>query len=184
LLRALALLPGDLAWRFTHVGGGPERGRLEGLAAELGIADRTTWLGACSQEEVLALYRQADIFALASRVAEDGDRDGLPNVLMEAQSQELACVATRVSAIPELIRDGETGLLVAPDDPMALAEALTRLIREPDLRMTLARAGCERVRGDFDHDGAVLALVERLESSLGLESAPDAHRRLLAAQST
>ncbi len=166
LLQALALLPRDLAWHFTHVGGGGERDRLQALAADLGIADRITWLGARAQDEVLALYRQADIFVLASRVAEDGDRDGLPNVLMEAQSQEVACVATRVSAIPELIQDDETGLLVEPNDPKALSAAIEQLIREPALRRKLAAAGANRIRADFDHERAIGALAQKLTQSI------------------
>ena len=88
--------------RFVHVGGGPLRKSLQGRAARLGIERRVTWRGALTQDEVLAEYRKADVFALASRIARDGDRDGLPNVIAEAQSQGLACVATRVSAILEL----------------------------------------------------------------------------------
>lgn len=166
LLRALAMLPSELAWHFTHVGGGSERDKLQSLAADLGIADRITWLGARAQDEVLALYQRADIFVLASRVAGDGDRDGLPNVLMEAQSQEVACAATRVSAIPELIQDGETGLLVEPDDAQALASAIGRLIRHPALRQKLALAGASRVRTAFDHGRAIGALAQKLKRSI------------------
>jgi glycosyltransferase involved in cell wall biosynthesis len=180
LLRAVALLPREIGWHFTHVGGGAERAKLEALAATLGIAARVTWIGARSQDEVLALYRQADIFVLASRIAADGDRDGLPNVLMEAQSQEVACIATRVSAIPELISDGETGLLVDPDDPGALAVAIEKLIREPELRRQLAEAGARRVRAELDHERAIGALVQKLIQSLDKE--PDALRLLRTAQ--
>ena len=76
----------------------------------------------------------ADIFALACRIAADGDRDGLPNVLVEASSQRLACVSTNISGVPELLTHGETGLLVPPEDPAALALALERAIRDPALR--------------------------------------------------
>ena len=100
LLAALAALPREPSWRFVHVGGGPLLPALERQAAEAGIADRVEWRGPATQDEVLARYRAADLFVLASRVVADGDRDGLPNVLMEAQSQALACVATRVSGIP------------------------------------------------------------------------------------
>jgi glycosyltransferase involved in cell wall biosynthesis len=99
---------------------------------------------------VLAELRKADLFAAASRIAADGDRDGLPNVLMEAQSQALPVVASRVAAIPELIADGETGLLVPPDDCGALASALLRLIDDPGLRRRLGAAGERRVRAAFD----------------------------------
>jgi glycosyltransferase involved in cell wall biosynthesis len=116
LLQALAALPPNLNWRFEHVGGGDGLKALKAQAAALGLAGRITWHGSATQDEVLVRLRAADLFVLASRIADDGDRDGLPNVLMEAQSQGLACVSTAVSAIPELIRDGGTGLLVPPDD--------------------------------------------------------------------
>lgn len=159
LLRALALLPSELAWRFEHVGGGEQLGRLKALAERLGIAARVSWHGALAQEEVLAHYRRADIFALACRVAADGDRDGLPNVLVEASSQRLACVSTAVSGVPELLADGENGLVVPPEDPQALAHALERAIREPVLRARLGDAADRRVREAFDHDASIRQLA-------------------------
>ncbi len=149
LLQALARLPENLDWRLTHIGGGPLAETLQQQAAALGLAARIDWLGAQPHEIVLAAYRAADLFVLASRVAGDGDRDGLPNVLMEAQSQGLACLSTRVSAVPELIEDGVTGLLVEPGDVSALSEALTRLIGDPALRLRLGQAGAARVARDF-----------------------------------
>src|SRR5262249_25548562 len=112
LLAALAALPAGLAWRLAHVGGGPLAAGLRGRARALGLADRIAWLGAQPQDVVLERYRAADLFVLASRIAADGDRDGLPNVLMEAQSQRLAVIATRIGGVPEFIADGVTGLLV------------------------------------------------------------------------
>jgi glycosyltransferase involved in cell wall biosynthesis len=149
LIAALALLPPALNWRFVHIGGGALRERLQGEAARRGLSARIEWRGAQAQEAVLAAYREADIFVLASRVSADGDRDGLPNVLMEAQSQGVVCLATTVSGIGELIEDGVSGVLVAPDAPAALAAALARLIREPPLRAALGAAGERRVRRDF-----------------------------------
>ena len=149
LLDALARLPKDLQWRFVHIGGGPLLAELQDRARDLGLARRITWLGPLAQEDVLVQYRRADIFVLASRVAVDGDRDGLPNVLMEAASQGLACVASRVSAIPEFVVDGESGLLVPPEDPNALAAALARLIRLPELRLRLSATGQQILRRDF-----------------------------------
>jgi len=161
LLHALATLPGSIAWRLEHVGGGSERGRLERLAGELGISARVEWLGARDQRDVLERYRRADLFALASRVSDDGDRDGLPNVLVEAQSQGLACLSTRVSAVPELVVEGETGLLVEPRDRAGLAEGLERLIRDPSLRARLGAAGERRVRAHFGADDGLDALHAR-----------------------
>lgn len=164
LLDALALLPARLHWRLVHIGHGAERTRLARQAGALGIADRITWLGSQPQDVVLQHYRAADLFVLASRIAGDGDRDGLPNVLMEAQSQRLPCIASAVAAIPELIRDQATGLLVPPRDPPALAAALERLIGDPDLRARLGAAGHERLVRAFSHvDG-----IDQLAALFGL----------------
>jgi glycosyltransferase involved in cell wall biosynthesis len=168
LLAALALLPRDLHWRLVHIGHGPARDRLLRQADALGIADRLNWLGAQPHEVVLQHYRAADLFVLASRIAADGDRDGLPNVLMEAQSQRLACVATAVSAIPELIRADETGVLVPPRDPPALAAALERVIQDPDLRGRLGAAGHDRLVREFGHEHG----IDRLAALFGLAAPP------------
>jgi glycosyltransferase involved in cell wall biosynthesis len=155
LLRALSLLPPELVWRFVHIGGGDEIASLQALAQSLGLASRIEWQGAKTQELVLARYREADLFVLASRIAGDGDRDGLPNVLVEAASQGLACVSTSISGIPELFTDGENALLVKPENPAALADALLRAIRDPALRARLGAAAERRVRADFDHHRSI-----------------------------
>ncbi|MDH3242226.1 MAG: glycosyltransferase family 4 protein, partial [Alphaproteobacteria bacterium] len=111
LLNALARLEVDLHWHFTHIGGGEGLKALKAQASDLGLGDRVRFLGAQASDRVLAAYRQADLFVLPCRVAGNGDRDGLPNVLLEAQSQALAVVSTTVSAVPELIIHGETGQL-------------------------------------------------------------------------
>jgi glycosyltransferase involved in cell wall biosynthesis len=178
LLEALARLARELHWNLVHAGGGPLAERMKRRARELGIAGRIEWRGALTQDRLLAEYRGADLFALASRVARDGDRDGLPNVLAEAQSQGLACVATRVSAIPELVRDGVSGLLVEENDPAAFARALETLIRDPARRHALGAAAQARVRGDF----AFEENLERLARRFGLAAASEAGlsaRRLL-----
>ena len=164
LVRALAALPPSTAWSLTHIGGGPELKRLRGLAADLGIDRRIDWRGAQDQTMVLDHYRRADLFVLPCRIAGDGDRDGLPNVLVEAQSQGLACVSTEVGGVPELIRSGINGLLVPPEDVPALAEALARLIADPDLRRRLGRAGADRVHRHFDAAAATRRLVALLGS--------------------
>lgn len=161
LLEALARISPALQWRFVHVGGGPLLKSLQGRAARLGIEQRVTWRGALTQDEVLAEYRKADVFALASRIARDGDRDGLPNVIAEAQSQGLACVATRVSAIPELVRDGQTGILVPENDAEALARALESLIADPARRRALGQAAQTRVREGFALEPNIDALARR-----------------------
>ena len=162
LVAALAKLPGDLDWRFTHIGGGPLLDKLRRQADALGIGARIAWQGQRAKAEVLAAYRKAEIFALASRIAGDGDRDGLPNVLMEAQSQGLAAVSTRVSAIPELIEDGVNGLLVDPGDIEGLAAALARVVGDADLRRRLGEAAVARLRARFDQEPELDRLAEKL----------------------
>ncbi len=171
LLAALASLPDSLHWRFVHIGGGELLEQLQRQAHELGLEEHIQWLGALSQVEVLSQYRDADLFVLPSKISADGDRDGLPNVLMEAQSQNLACLSTRVSGIPELIVHAETGWLVEQQNCQQLAQALETLIRDPGLRSRLALAGFERVRQAFSMDRGIDILVAKLHKSLG-ESAP------------
>ena len=168
LLDALARLPKELHWRLVHVGGGPLKQRMQKHAQRLGIAERVSWRGALAQDELLAEYRKADLFALACRIARDGDRDGLPNVLAEAQSQGLACVATRVSAIPELIRE-DTGVLVSEADTVAFAAALQALITDPARRRALGDAGQARLRAEFSLE----ANFERLARKFGLAAHED-----------
>ncbi|MEO0672168.1 MAG: glycosyltransferase, partial [Pseudomonadota bacterium] len=135
-----------------------------------GIEDRAAVAGddvAVDQADVLDAYRRSDVFALPCRIAPDGDRDGLPNVLVEAQSQRIACISTPISAVPELIVHGETGLLVEPDDPDALAGALSSLIRDPARRAALAIAGEDRVRAHFDMNGGLDRLARLFDETVG-----------------
>ncbi len=161
LIEALAALPASLSWRLIHIGGGALRGKLQALARKRGIADRIEWRGAQPQAAVRRAYGEADLFVLPSRVAGDGDRDGLPNVLLEAASQSLACLASRVSGVPELIEHDASGALVPPDDADALASEITRLIGEPLLRLRLGRTGAARVRTDFSFDRGIDLLARR-----------------------
>ena len=163
LIDALAALPSDLHWRWKHIGGGEQLEKLQRRAAQRGIDGRIEWSGPQAQDAVLAACRAADLFVLPCRVAADGDRDGLPNVLMEAQSQSVASISTRVSAIPELIADGVTGLLVPPDDSDALAQMLRRAMVDPDLRFRIGRAGARRVQQDFGHEKGIARLMRSFE---------------------
>ena len=162
-LTALAALPPTMNWRFRHIGGGPLLASLRTRADELGLSDRIEWRGAQPQETVLAELRKADIFILPSKQTPDGDRDGLPNVLMEAQSQRVAIISTNMSGIPELIIDGETGILVTPGDADALSTALATLLENTALRLKLAQAGFERVRASFSMDAGIDILHRRLK---------------------
>jgi glycosyltransferase involved in cell wall biosynthesis len=170
LLAALARLPTGLFWRLVHIGGGPLADPLKHQAKELGLDGRIEWRGARPQPDVLAAYREADLFVLSAKTAKDGDRDGLPNVLLEAQSQGMPCIATQLSGIPELIEQERTGLLVPPGDPEALAAAISGLICDPERRARLGAAGETRVRRDFD----MTAGIEHLAARFGLAPKPAA----------
>jgi glycosyltransferase involved in cell wall biosynthesis len=102
---------------------------------------------------------------LPSRLAKSGDRDGLPNVLMEAQAFGLPTIATDVSGIPELVMHGKTGWLVPERDPRALAEAMRRLIDDDDLRMRLAAAGAQNVRERFSSGPGIDFVAAKLTAS-------------------
>ncbi|MGV8988013.1 MAG: glycosyltransferase [Cypionkella sp.] len=166
LIAALALLPADLPWHWTHIGGGELRSALSAQADRAGIANRITWRGASDQPEVIAAMREADIFVLPSRIAADGDRDGLPNVLMEAASQKLPIISTRVAAIPEFIEDAVSGVL-SEDDPQALAAAILALAADPARCLALAEAAQARLVSGFTMAPGIARLDQRLNDLLG-----------------
>jgi glycosyltransferase involved in cell wall biosynthesis len=166
LLRALAALPSDLHWRFAHVGGGDLLNSLKAQVEKSGLGDRVAFLGPKAQPDIIALLREADMFALPSKKAASGDRDGLPNVLMEAASQKLAIVASDFAGIPEFIRDGTDGVLVLPGDWEALSNAINLLAREPERRVALADSAFDRLRHDFSMEGGIDLIEERFRALL------------------
>ena len=162
LIAALTRLGPDLDWRFVHIGGGALKERLHAEAARAGVADRIDWRGKQAQDAVVSAMREADLFVLPSRIAEDGDRDGLPNVLMEAASQRLPIISTAVSAIPEFIEDGVHGRLIAANDPDGLADAIGDLAADRDLSHRMADAAYKRLVTSFD----VASGIDRLEARI------------------
>ena len=151
LLDALAILPNDLSWQWVHIGAGDLVKGLQTQAQNLGIDKHLEWRGALPQTDVLEQYRKSDIFVLPCRIAKNGDRDGLPNVIVEAQSQRLAVISTTVSGVPELVDDGRNGILVEQNNARQLSNAIEKLIRDPEARIRMGAAGEKRVRSDFDH---------------------------------
>ena len=166
LLQAFASLPKDSHWHWTHIGGGPLRDDLIDMAKVLGISDKCEFRGALPQSEVLETYRKSDLFILPSRIDEDGDRDGLPNVIVEAQSQKLPVISTNISGIPELIETERNGVLIEPDDVKALAQQLERLIKDPDLRVKMGLEGEKTVREKFSHKQTIGELTSLLNKTL------------------
>jgi colanic acid/amylovoran biosynthesis glycosyltransferase len=149
LLRAFADTPALSDWTLQILGDGDDRGRLEALAAELQVADRVHFAGARAHAECLAAISTAGIFALPCRTATNGDKDGIPVVLMEAMAATRAVIAGDLPAIRELIRDGEMGLLVPPDSAAALSLALAQLVGDADLRLRMGTAARAKVAAEF-----------------------------------
>lgn len=149
LLEALARLPDPSAVRLKVVGGGPERARLEGLARELGVADRVEFTGFVSADGLQRAFEEADAFVLPAVRDRKGDVEGLGVVLIEAMAHARPVVASDAGGIPDIVRDGETGLLVPPDDPDALARAIERLRRDPEAARALGLRGREWVTRQF-----------------------------------
>lgn len=152
LLEALRLL-GDrgLAFRAALVGDGPDRGTLEARAATLGLADRVRFLG--ERGDIERLLPGMDVFVLSSR------EEGIPNALLEAMAAGRACVATAVGGTPEVLHDGETGWLVPPGEPGALADALEQALARPDE----ARRRGEAARRATREEMSIEAMVRRHE---------------------
>jgi glycosyltransferase involved in cell wall biosynthesis len=151
-LRAFATVAGRHPdARLSVAGSGPERARLEALAAELGIAGRVRFTGRLDAEEMAALYRAASV-SLNPALA-----DNMPNSVLEALASGVPVVSTDVGGVPFIVRDGETALLVRPGDATAMAAAIARLAAEPELRRRLIANGLrtasaltwDRVRGQW-----------------------------------
>lgn len=166
LLRAAARL--DRPVRVVLIGEGPQREKLGQLAAELGIADRVEFTGPLPQARLAEIYAGADLFVLASVIIErSGKRDVIPNVLAEAMAMRLPVVATSVSGIGELISDGVSGRLVAPNDPAALAAVLGELLDDPAQRQRLAAEGAATVARMFDREVNIEELAALFRGGAG-----------------
>ncbi|HEY8559740.1 MAG TPA: glycosyltransferase family 4 protein [Pyrinomonadaceae bacterium] len=130
--------------RLRLIGDGPDRADLERFVAASELTEQVIFEGWRNQQQILELYRHADVFALASFA------EGVPVALMEAMAMQIPCVATRITGIPELIRDGIDGLLVAPSSVEELTDAIERLIEDTELRREIGKAGRKRVKEKYE----------------------------------
>lgn len=147
------------------IGGGPMYDEMKKIVNELGLGQCVELRGQMSQTELLSYFQQADLFALACEVQNDGDRDGIPNVLVEAMAMGIPVVSTAISGIPELVDHGINGLLVKEKDPVALAEAIATLLRQPELAQSLGLAGRAKVEREFDAKRNVERIGELLRGA-------------------
>jgi glycosyltransferase involved in cell wall biosynthesis len=148
------------------IGDGPMREMLHAKIEQLDLASRVNLLGSLSQDAVLEKLQAADIFALASTTDAEGATDVFPTVILEAMASARPVVSTRLAGIPELVVDGQTGMLAQPGDSTALAEALEQLLRDAELRLRFGHAGRQRIEQHFRVEQTVAPLVEMLEDAV------------------
>ncbi len=171
LLAAIGmLLDAGISCRLEVYGGGPEKEALRLQARSGGYESRVILRGARVHPEIVAAYREAAVFALTPVVNADGDRDGIPNVLIEAMASGVPVVSSAVSGIPELITDGVDGFLVPPGDPEALAAALKRLLGDPSLARRIGEAGRRTAEARFGLRESVARLRWLFASAHGNEA--------------
>ncbi|MBT8369365.1 MAG: glycosyltransferase family 4 protein, partial [Deltaproteobacteria bacterium] len=161
IYRALRLLRDQgIILKHTHIGGGEDREKILALIKNLGLTSETQLLGTQPHEVVLEHYKKADIFVLGCEVAPNGDRDGIPNVLLESMAVGVPVVVTNISGIPELVQDGKTGLMVLPGNPDKLAGSMLRMLTDVELRSRVIKAAKKRVVQDFDNRKLIKDLAE------------------------
>jgi len=145
---------------LTIAGDGPLRCALEKLATTLGIKERVRFTGFIRQTDLQALYRESHIFLHPSEQTRDGDREGIPNSLLEAMATGLPSIATRHGGIPEAITHMESGILVEESDPTCIARWLQRLAGDGGLRKMIGKQGAQAIKEKFD----LAAQVDKLEN--------------------
>ncbi len=165
LIEALRVLQErGLDFRCTIVGGGPLRGTLEEQVRRHGLQGQVVLTGPLEQSDLIPLYRRAAVFVL---MAQSEWHWGIPNVLVEALAARVTVITTRFGSVEELVRDGETGLLVPARDPASLAEALLGLAADDPRRQCLAEAGHRLVAEQFDLGRTVRGYLERIDRAAG-----------------
>ncbi len=161
LYRALDLLKKrGLDFRHTLIGDGDDREEILGLIKELQLSDTCSWLGTQTHNEVLSQFRGSDLFILGCEIAKNGDRDGIPNVLVESLAMGVPAVSTTVSAIPEILLNGSTGLTVTPSDSLAMANGIEKMLTDSVLRKQIIQKGQDFVTSNFDNRHWVVQLAD------------------------
>lgn len=156
-------------WDFhlTLAGEGPERGSLKSLTRKYRLENRVTMTGFVPHRLVPQLFREADLFLMPSQIAPSGDRDGIPNVILEALLHEVPVVAAAVGGIPEVIRPGETGWLVPPGNPGLLAQAVREALEDPQEAGRRAKKGKGLILREFDSVTNYSRLLACLTKTVG-----------------
>ena len=166
LIRACAIVgeEGSMRFRCVVVGEGPLEPELQALADELGVHDELELAGAQSQKEIVSLLSQARVFALPCVTEQGGGKDNLPTVIMEAMAASLPCVSTCLAGVPEMVVDGETGLLAEERQPEAIAESIRLLLADRGMAERMGEAGQRRARELFAKEKTARSLRDALIS--------------------
>lgn len=152
ILHALALLrKKGIKFEYTLIGDGDDREKTLEMIIELGLQDCCHWMGTLPHDQVIEEFERADLFVLGCQIGPDGDRDGIPNVLVESLAMGLPSVGTTVSALPEIVQNNKTGLLSEPGNPEDIASNMLKLLTDVSLRKKVIHNGQEHVRSNFDN---------------------------------
>jgi glycosyltransferase involved in cell wall biosynthesis len=172
VLKALALLGSGACYQYRVIGDGSELPRLRALARSLGLHD-VQFLGARPPDDVAVELAWADLFVLGTRTAVDGDRDGIPNAILEAMAAGVPVVAGNAGGVGEIIRDRETGWLTPANDETALADAIRVAVSDPSSRQRIASNAHAEVWQRFSRNRTTSLLTLRLTSELAVQARVD-----------
>ena len=176
IYRALRILADrQVPFRHSLIGDGDDREQILQLIKDLDLKSCCRWLGTRTHTEVLDHFRRSDLFVLGCEVAKNGDRDGIPNVLVESLAMGVPAVSTNVSALPEILIDGRTGVTVEPQDSTAFADAISRLLTDSALRKRVVKEGRFFVHDHFNNKRLITELAALFSST---------HPSLLPAEGT
>lgn len=163
--RALKILDDQqIPFQHTLIGDGDDREKIQELIKELKLEKCCFRMGTRTHEKVLEQFRRSDLFILGCEIARNGDRDGIPNVLVESLAMGVPAVSTNVSALPEILIHRKTGLTVEPQDAEALAAAILQLLTDSELRGSLIEGGLQFVQTNFDNKKLITQLAEIFRS--------------------
>jgi colanic acid/amylovoran biosynthesis glycosyltransferase len=174
LLKAcLTLQEKGVPFQCWLVGEGPERPRLEMYCRMNQLHHQVKFWGACTPEQTVEYYRNASIFVLPCVEDENGDKDGIPNVIAEAMAMSLPVVSSWLSGIPELVKDNVTGRLLPANDPDGLVNVLEDLLTNTAKAKRMGTNGRKRVEEIFDADKKILEMIELFEQHLAVPAAAE-----------
>jgi glycosyltransferase involved in cell wall biosynthesis len=147
-------------FKFNHtlIGDGDDRDEILQLITDLKLTDCCHWLGTRTHTEVLKQFEQSDLFILACEIAANGDRDGIPNVLVEALAMEVPALSTTVSAVPEILLNNKSGLTIEPGNATIMAEAIERILTDTELRKVIIQGGRNHTSQNFNNRTLVAQL--------------------------